>query len=511
MDKQEPQLKALFEAEDQEALIGFFIVLSSGERRKLAPLVKAQMKAWQVNDWWWHNRFGSDQRMLVLHTAGLFCFTLSEYEKARFALFQKMHPLLKRWAPDWLDRYMINFRAIYAISYDWLMQLEMAGTYYASGETVVKFLPQYLFKHHQEGRNNKRSFDPQKLLRYPQTTQRHIGHLFQFPSEIHRVESYDVHDIDPQPAKWKYSIAYLITEGHLDRLEILKESLRATLRQFIKPLTNWFIDLFVYLQPNQEELQALQAELIQCLVCPQAKVVRIAINQLKKLVKEPDFQTQDVVAAVAPHLQSETKAVVKAALGLYQRLAPTAPKLQLQMSEHLAMLFLLQDAKLQAQGADFLVKYADPSHPALQGQLALLQDSMLSATKETLQPFLHEKSVATIEEEIDWGEVVTPLDPSRAFSMPSNVDDLVYLCLQALESDDLTAQLLVPGALQLWFHDLKGADLDKFGPVVQKACKLIQKGDIPFGNMFQYYLVYFILAVIEKLIERSPQEGAGLR
>jgi hypothetical protein len=260
-----------------------------------------------------------------------------------------------------------------------------------------------------------------------------------------------------QQITWLDVLATLTKAGYLDRGEVLTRSLLALRRDFRRPLLAWFKNLFLSLKPTIAELLARQTELVELLSHPLPLVVNFALDQLKPLWTEADFQLK------APLLQAEGLMVRADIAATLKTLLTSLGKLLKSQQAHAPTVARLYAAALPH--ADAAVQ-----ERAARGLAALLQ-----AKKTGLAAVEQQAATAAIQEAAEllaaparallapWLVAPTAAEPAAAYKphsafipdlSPATVvvpvadwPELLFLTGQVLKHDD-------PLALERWLDGL---------------------------------------------------------
>lgn len=495
------QLKTLIENEAVNEIIVFLKGLNEGEKKELGPELKklntyysefVDLSTMQKPEGSFvagrsYGARARGQQGLVLAIASFVCLDKKGFEKTfyRASIFTKetLDQLLPWYTPSWFSQVLddANTGNSYRLDYDLIMQLEAGGYFTPSPELILIHLPYLIFGNS----SNREKISPEKaeeiLLKYPDTLQKHFWYIFEYPSDIHHLSRYNK-DLNG----WQNLILKFATEGRLDRMRILRESLLTANRNFNKVLAGWFMELFSFLKPNKEELQALAPELLMMLDSKHSTAVSLALNSLKQL-KQLDYNA--FITHLPQVILSGTKAILTSVLQLSETICRQHADARQAIAIQLCQLFLNKEESLQQKTAKLISTYAFPASEALQQQLQMYADTMLTS----IRPLLLSDPV-TIELADDTASETRPLIGEHNMIAPINtVEELIYFASQAFENNEFYHAELLPAALINLQHLITEDVLVQLQPAFKRAEKLHAR---PTGNMghLDHFLTKFLLA-----------------
>jgi hypothetical protein len=446
-----------------------------------------------------YQRLLTNEHQAMLAMAGMATFTRKEGLARSFELpWSLRNPLdnrqhytlhwqvLRHFRPDWLGDFLASLTRTnqwQAPDYTELRALEREGLVAFDAPTFAQLLGNRLSCYAREAMG-KRKLTAQQveelvcadLRADPELLGRDVWLLFDYATNV----NYDSTYIGPYPdgisIGWKPLLTKLADAGALDRNELLTRSLLALRRDFKRPLLGWFKDVFLDLKPTLAERLARQGELVELLAHPLPVVVNFAIEQLKDLWEEPDFELGPLLQyADGLMTRQDLKTGLKTLLGSFEkilkrhpsqapalvRLAATAlPHADTGVQDRAARLLatvltaktpLLSTAEAEETTAN-LCAYADLLAPAARTRLApwLTQTTHDNDTTETtaryapLTHFAPELTSATALAPVaDWHELLFLTGPVLAADDPAAVDRWVDGLLR------LRSQLPTDYALQL--------------------------------------------------------------
>ncbi len=510
------ELSQLVKNEKEQELIAFLKTLSPEQKKTLTPIIKKLHKEYNEFRQLSNNSYGytstEAQRTLILY-AGFVCLNRAEYEKIFSALWileeKHLTKIINWYCPDWFSDFVNKQSSAesvpYYISYNWLIELERDGFLHPSKELLAKQLTSVIF----ENTKNQWTYNPENVLKYPETLQEHIWYLFEYDTNIHYSSRWlnFGKDVSKEKVGWIVLFKQLVAEGKLDRLCVLKESLMASNRNFNKVLSGWFADLFTELLPTDEELLVLQREIFGVLSCPQSKPVNTALQAVKKIVQAKEFDAAGFLDYAPVLLSSSTKSIVVSTLMIFERLGKKRNEMQKEICRHTAQVFVLPDDELQTKAAKLVAGFAKSLDDSFADQMAPYANSLMNGAKKLLEGIIDTKSTADIETEP--GSYTGTEEPIE-IRQPETIDDFIFLASQAFDNNQSWHADLFANELIRWLPGLRNENLEKLEPALQRALKMT-RSDLRAGQgKLDHMLAVFFIDVCILLVRKFPGESKAL-
>ncbi|WP_022822701.1 DUF6493 family protein [Hymenobacter norwichensis] len=447
-----------------------------------------------------YQRLLTAEQQAMLAMAGLATFTRKEGLARSFELpWSLRNPLdnrhhytlhwqvLRHFRPDWLGDFLASLTRTnqwQAPDYTELRAMERESLVPFDAPMFAQLLSNRLSRYAREAMGKRKLTTQQveelvcaDLRADPELLGRDVWLLFDYATNV----NYDSTYIGPYPdgisIGWKPLLTKLANAGALNRNELLTRSLLALRRDFKRPLLGWFKDVFLDLKPTPAERLARQGELVELLAHPLPVVVNFAIEQLKDLWEEPDFELGPLLQyADGLMTRQDLKTGLKSLLGSFEKLLKRHPSqapalvglataalphadagVQDRAARLLATVLTTKTPLLSTAEAEEtttnLCAYADLLAPAARTRLApwLAQatqpdtdDATATARYTPLTHFAPELTPATALAPVaDWHELLFLTGPVLAADAPAAVDRWVDGLLR------LRAQLPPDHALQL--------------------------------------------------------------
>ena len=308
----EERLNEIVEKQQGDAIIPFLQGLTQEERKSLVPrlnkLEEYYSKFVQLNENTYGTRGTSAQHRIINLTA-LVIYSLKEFRKHQWGInTEQLNELIPWYVPSWLDSFFKEgegkeFGGFYGMDYEVLMDWIEQGilTVTPSPQTIAGYLVNYM--------NNTDFLQKREI-----TLKEHIWYLFEYDCGQNWMDNRN----GGHPY---YPYKYLIENGKLDRMRVLRESLLAVNRNMNKNLCGWFAGMFTALTPSIEEQLALQPEILAVLSAPHSRPVNIMLGLLKGLCNHPQFRIEEFLNQTFVLFASDVKAVHQNTLAVLNKLA----------------------------------------------------------------------------------------------------------------------------------------------------------------------------------------------
>jgi len=496
------QFLTYIENADRDGMIAFLKSLTPEERKALAHETR---KYDTYHDTWekrqekdaWKKRYTNRIAMFV-------CLPPAEAKKNL------------RWSmptPDELDAILpwfcpkdfVEYPFVY--EYEYLVKWEAAGYLALTPEMVVSVLPDAIFKKDEKG--NKTIWVPEVLDKYPVTLDEHIWWLFEFPSNIDWYSNNLAVRANQTQNKslWFDTFIQYSTQGRIDRMQVLRESLLAVNRNFNKVLTGWFIDLFMAMQPTEKELLVLQTELFSTLTCVWSKPVTHTVKLLKKLATASQFRTEEFLPTLPLLLGAETKGTVISTLAVLEVILKQEKDFTSEITATLCTAFLSKDEAIQKKTAELFLKYTSPN-PEYKTLLAAYADNLLMNTRSLLIDYLDEPEPQTSAVEELPVEIPSVIGEDNRIPDLQSIEDFAFFLTQAVDSSEpyLFDHLL--NNLVVWGNQITEADLVLLEPAFKKVYTRLYKWGSPILDSIPYIAM---TDYAQHLIRKFPEKTKKLQ
>lgn len=457
-------------AEGEKDILPLLKGLDKKQKKELVPAIKKLQKHYsefiQQGNTTSYSQRGTTSQKKLLGLAGFVCFNQKEFEQGNDGgTFnkQELTPILNWYCPDWFQSYFDSMAGneFLAFDYDWYMELIENGYLQPNRQFIARVLPGYLFERKEKVWTH--AYKPENLAKRTITLDEHIWYLFEYETNLHGAENYMKFDDGSQPGRWMSVLKLYMTEGRIDRQRLLKESLLAVCKNTNQAASNWFMDLFVFLEPATAELIALQDELLNTFNLANSKPYNTVLKLFKELSPETGFAIDAFLDHVPIVLTSESKTGVTAALMVLEKLAKLHPARCAEICGIAAQALIHQDNNLQTRVARLLKKYGDEE--AVASAVQGYKETLFSEARELLG--LAKPSPANEPEGPLEKRVLVPI------SMPQNFDEFVFLASQAFEQNETYHFDLLPAAILKFQHEMTAANIQKLMPAFQRAYKMI--------------------------------------
>ena len=263
---------------------------------------------------------------------------------------------------------------------------------------------------------------------------------------------------------WIEALKNCASKGLIDRECLLRESLLATGRNFNKPLSGWFVEIFEAFEPTQTELISLQSELMNTLSSQHSKAVNAALSGLKEIVDSNQFNSNAFLDNLPILLSADTKSVVTKSITLLEKIIRNNPTLKELGCVQVCQAFVRNDEEIQNKAAKFLLKYHDEKKQSVNDELLKYVDSISMSARKMLSDFISN----TPENHDDHTVTQSSFSPDPIERI-SSIDELIFLASQAFDNNDPLHIDLLPAALVELQDQIDGQTLHKLEPALQRA------------------------------------------
>ncbi|SHH96998.1 hypothetical protein SAMN04488109_6337 [Chryseolinea serpens] len=522
MTHQEQFLRIL-EKERETELIPFFRSLDDAAKREFAVYLKTLTKDYL--DYKEQNsllggitiaRKASEKQSTILTLAAFICFPRKDFEKTASLwtlTSAQLDGILPWYRPKWFDEYVNAVGALdfvpRFITYDWVMTLFTKGWITLSPDLVAKTLPQHLFGNTHD---RKMLTKPENLLKHAITLQEHIWYLFERDSDVHNVDKYGkfADDSNPDESQWIRCLCRFSAEGKIDRQRLLSASLSASSRNFNKNLAGWFAELFMKLNATPAELLALQQPLFNSINAQHSKPITVALSAVKKIADENEFDTAAFLETVPLLLSSETKTVLSPTLATLEKLAKKHPRLREEICVATCQAFLHGESDIQTKASKLIQKFGTDSDGIRQA-VAAYKDSMMADARNTLAAFMIQASPEAPGAATATVVNTAPHVAARvSIGEIGTVDELIFLASQAFDNNATDHIDLLPAALIKWNGHIRGAEIGKLEPALQRALKFVMEGGTSTTGHLDHLLATFFIGYCTHLIQHQGADAKPL-
>lgn len=509
----------------KDLLIPFLKSYTAKERHALVPTIKKEerrLDKYEFRGNGKYSRLATDDQLWILSVSTFACFG-SEDRKAlqgwTWRAYREMDEILDWHCPSWFSAFIHGLKdeEFLPVPYLYVLDWQAKGYLSASPELLASILPMSIYVKHDKIAHSF-NFRPGELEKNPITLEQHIWYLFEYPTIVNRVERFlSVIAGEDGPEKWMDVIQRLTEKQQMDRMRVLKESLLAVNRNFNKTLTAWFVDLFLLLDPAEDELIRLQDQLFSALSSVQSKAVGAVLTLFKKLYAHPDFRSADFIAQLAVLFSSEVKSVVKTALSIAEKIAESMPAKRQDICIQVINVFLSKDEALQLQAAKLIRKYGDMESAELKEAILPYAEAILMSVKPLLQPWLTAVEPGAAGQQGQPGKVEEgdPLQfrlisADQRIPELKNLEDLIFLAGQSMENNEPYHFDLLPAAILQFSKEITGETIAQLEPAFLRAYKVNSQWSSGLG-LFDRLLAAFLISYSGYLTVQFPEHASGLQ
>ena len=514
----EERLNEIVEKQQGDAIIPFLQGLTQEERKSLVPrlnkLEEYYSKFVQLNENTYGTRGTSAQHRIINLTA-LVIYSLKEFRKHQWGInTEQLNELIPWYVPSWLDSFFKEgegkeFGGFYGMDYEVLMDWIEQGilTVTPSPQTIAGYLVNYM--------NNTDFLQKREI-----TLKEHIWYLFEYDCGQNWMDNRN----GGHPY---YPYKYLIENGKLDRMRVLRESLLAVNRNMNKNLCGWFAGMFTALTPSIEEQLALQPEILAVLSAPHSRPVNIMLGLLKGLCNHPQFRIEEFLNQTSVLFASDVKAIHQNTLAVLNKLAKERKEFRDAICCVAAQGLMSREESTQSKIVKLILTYGETESATLREALAVYTETMLANTKKELKAYLennesghtsaHNEAAPTHSEQPDNNSASFVYEPILPIIREDNriqeiasPEDLLFLASQVLDGNEIYHFDLLLGALVQWDRQQDTKQISQWTPILQRAYKLLMSGGSSRNGLLDQLMATFLLDYAKLLVKRFPKEAKEL-
>ncbi len=471
------RLYEILNEEKAHEIIPFLKQLTAEEKKALVPTIKKldrEISKIVMTKNSYHTAGSADQHSII-DIASFVCMDQKHYGKDYWSLFgnrEQTEKILEWGCPHWFSDFINNSidAEFTAFNYQDILGWTKKG--------YVQPRPELLGYH--------LSLQPYDLEKFPETLETHFWYMCEFPSKSL-----------PFKREWPPLVQKLIAENKIDRKRFLKECLLAANRNFNKNVTGWFMDAFNALKPSDEELMIFQDELMAGLASVQSKAVNTMLANLKKIVQDPAFRTDEFSNFLPNLLSSEVKTVVAASLAVTERIFQKKKADTENLAMALSAAFVSKDESIQTKAAKIILKYI-PVSEQIKEALSHYADNILANVRPVLVQYIDNRQ---LELDVFEPEKLELINEECKVQELQSFEDLMFLLPQAIENPGTHYYDLALAGLIRFGNEADAASVKLFEPVFQKACKTISKWEV---HQFNILLCNLIINYGLLLLEKFP-------
>ncbi len=241
---------------------------------------------------------------------------------------------------------------------------------------------------------------------------------------------------------WCGGLVEAARRGVVSRARLLEASLDALSRDFIQYRAGWFSRFHEALQPTAAERLACADRYLGLLASSIPPTVAFALEAVNQVDAAHPLPAEKLLPALVPVLSSAGQAAVLTALQLLERVADREAGKRGEACRTAVAALLHEKSAVQKRVFDLLERQADPADAVLRARLAEVATAVAASLRPRLRPWLEaEQGRATPVAAITppppaRPRAVSRIDPSRAITPVTDLDDLLDLAGRTLEAPE---------------------------------------------------------------------------
>lgn len=437
--------------------------------------------------------------------------------------------------PSWLsDHYNQAVESnLRVLDYDTLCRWQLKGYFTPSPLLIARSLAGA--PHRKEHNKVDTNFIEKNSI----TLNEHIWTLFQNQSMVNYYTYACNSDTGKHIEKstWVSIFKKYTSNGRIDRLRVLRESLLSVNYDLGRDITGWFMDLFIDMAPTTEELLFIQDELFGTFNCTFTKPINRSLDNIKQIATYPDFKTIDFLGYLPVLLSSEAKSIVVSTLAILDKILKEKPGYSYKVCKEAAIAFLHKDESIQTKTARLIVKYGTDNSAEIINIISSYDNNILMSVKAIFADLPGwpnpannpEQNTATTLYQDNPGadEAIPIINETNSIAPICTIDDLVFFLSQAFTNGEPINLDLLPDALIRLNEEITGDHLPQFEIALRKAYEISARD--PFWYSYNYHtkefednyfrgegqycrmLAVFFINYCRQLAERFPQSADTFR
>jgi len=495
----------------------FLKTLNKAQKKELYPALKRLQKYYseyvQQGTSSSYSQRGTRAQSQILSLAAFICFNQNDFEKSiSYGIInrEKLTPVLPWFRPDWFDAYVDKLSQQEYVGnyfdYDWYLELVEQGYLQTNRQMVAKILPELILP--KKEKTFKFEYKPENLLKRDVTLRDHIWYLFEFETNLHGAENYKQFEDNSIPGRWMDALKRYMSEGKINRERLLKESISSATKNFNQAASNWFMDLFMNLEPTKAELLHFQSDLLNTFNSPNSKPYNVVLKLFKDLAIEPGFEISSFLDHVPLVLTAESKTAVSSALMVLDKLAKKYPEQREQICIVSCQVFIHQDNNLQLRAAKLIQKYGETKSDVIKESIQAYYDVLFSEARNALidfsKEFIHDETLT--EDDLT--------DTNSGFveiQMPETFDEFVFLASQSFDQNETYHFDLLPASVLKFQNEMTADNILKLMPAFQRAYKMITSDWTSSMGYLDNMLAKFFTSFGQLLVNFNPVAAEPIR
>lgn len=521
--------RQIVEQQEEQAIISFLKQLDKAQKKTLLPTISETAKEYLeikdrlINNKHFYAKKASNKQDRILNYSIFVCTEKPHHALHKWLDVHKIitpfvvHHILNWYCPKWLSAYLNEFGKQdfipLNIRYELVLKMMDLGYVQPSDLLMAKLLTRVIFP---EVVNQKwiHQFQPEVLLKHPDTLTKHIWYLFENNTKIYQVNRhFNLVDKENLPKNcWYAALKKYADSGQINRLKLLKAGLQATTNTtFNKPSVGWFAGLFEYLCPTKEELLKLQTGLFSTFTLSHAKAIIIALKNIKKIVLHPNFKVEDGLENFELLLTSQTKSINTLSLDILEKLTKSNPTYRAKICELATHAFIHREEHLQRKATKIICDYGIKNNNNLLKKIQPYSPNLFYKTQQALSTLGFKKNAQKFDNQSHKRIEKKIICSKKRIPPLQSFDDFLKLTLQVFDNQQPYHFDQFLAGLLKYQNELKGANIDKFVPVFKKAYQLVFNELPSHQGMIDNILGIFFMDLGDLLIAKYPADSQELR
>lgn len=294
------------------------------------------------------------------------------------------------WAkPTWTNAFLLDQlkkNAWSTLDYFHLKLLEERGLVEYEPELFVLSMTKFPFRFYRE--NSLLTAYMEKIVNDPLAWQRELPLLFQYETGIQN-QNMPMAWNEPFKNVWEMILGSWLDQGRFDRAWFVENCILVQTKEWNGGLRAFFRKRLADALPTTAELLAAQYPLFACLHAPLNTVVSFAVDLIRKIWSDKNFEFQSFIEFIEPvMMRADCKGAIRHTLTILDKAAQQSPRYRPAVSYLAADVLVIPDLSLQERAVKTLKKTGDPNDAVLTDKLNMYAPQLQGNIMEMLGPLL---------------------------------------------------------------------------------------------------------------------------
>ncbi|MCD8042805.1 MAG: DUF6493 family protein [Tannerellaceae bacterium] len=296
-----------------------------------------------------------------------------------------------------------------------------------------------------------------------------------------------------------------IKEGKIEPLRIVEEVIQVPALNKPKTSTEAIMHLLKYVKVKDEELLALQSQILQNLNNPYNNVVDAMLTLIVRICKYDEFNINEFINYLPVIAGMPFKGILKKLIDICDILLTEKPFYSTEVLIAAGNVFLFSEKTIQQTMTELILKHGDCKNVELCQSLTGMKDCFMASTKLSLTSFIITKDLPEETENMITGSISLL---TNKIKRPVTLDDFFFWLAQYIEKPRNHNELFLE-LLMLFSKEISGTNMEQLEPIMKQIGKKrysLSENILPYRKSIQIFLKY-----ITHLIDIYPEKTSRLK